>query len=284
MTHHHHHSEAGAAADEAAEAELLDLDGAVLAEYWAAAVAWVAGAVTVVPQRVLDLGAGTGNGTMLLAQRFPDAEVVAIDLSEPMLARIRGKAIEQGLADRIRTVQADLDAGLPAIGAVDLTWASMSLHHLGDPDRVLGDVAAATPPGGVVAVAEFDEQLRFLPDDVGVGQPGLEARGLDALKDEHSHELPHLGSDWQRRLETAGLPVVSERAFVIDLGPPHSPDTVRYATRWIDRLRTGLGDRLAQDDLDALAVLLDTDGPESLRRRDDLHVHGTRTVTLGRRA
>jgi hypothetical protein len=59
---------------------------------------------------------------------------------------------------------------------------------------------------------------------------------------------------------------------------------VRYATRWIDRLRTGLGDRLAQDDLDALAVLLDTDGPESLRRRDDLHVHGTRTVTLGRRA
>ena len=37
------------------------------------------------PERVVDVGAGTGRGTALLKQKYPKAEVIAIDLALPML-------------------------------------------------------------------------------------------------------------------------------------------------------------------------------------------------------
>ena len=41
------------------------------------------------PARILDVGTGTGAGALRLARRFPEAEVVGVDLSEEMLARAR---------------------------------------------------------------------------------------------------------------------------------------------------------------------------------------------------
>lgn len=41
------------------------------------------------PDRILDLGCGTGVLTRLLAERFPQAEVHAVDVAEPMIARAR---------------------------------------------------------------------------------------------------------------------------------------------------------------------------------------------------
>ena len=86
------------------------------------------------------------------------------------------KARVLGVADRVRAIQADLDAAWPAIDTVDLVWASSSLHHMADPDRVLTEVFAAIRPGGLLVVAELDSFPRFLPDDLGLGRPGLEAR------------------------------------------------------------------------------------------------------------
>lgn len=271
-------------ADEAALAELLDLDGEVLRSYWTDALSWVRDAVgTTGRLRVLDLGAGTGVGTIALAQQFEDAEVIAVDASAEMLDRIRAKAAGGGLADRIRTVQADLDVALPAVDPVDLSWASMSLHHLTDPDRLLAEVFAATRPGGLIAVAEFSEPLRVLPDDVGVGSPGLEARLLEILGAEHAQSVPELGSDWAPRLEAAGFGAVAERTFEIELGPPSPPGAARYAGQWLRRLRSGLADRLAPDDLAALDTLIDGDDHRSVQQRNDLQIRGTRTVTVATR-
>jgi len=41
------------------------------------------------PARVLDLGTGTGAGALVLARRFPNAQVVGVDLSGAMLAQAR---------------------------------------------------------------------------------------------------------------------------------------------------------------------------------------------------
>jgi hypothetical protein len=62
----------------------------------------------------------------------PDAEVVAVDVSEQMLEHLRHKARALGVADRIRTVQADLNQPWPALGPADLMWAAASLHHMAD--------------------------------------------------------------------------------------------------------------------------------------------------------
>ncbi len=270
----HDHQTAGFLADE------LDLDGEVLRSYWTGAFDLVRAAAPDPVRAVLDLGAGTGVGTIALAELFPAAEVTAVDVSDDMLDRIRRKASERGLSDRLHTLTADLDAEWPLRDAVDVTWASMSLHHLADPERVLADLRGSTRPGGIVAVAEFSEHLRFLPDDLGFGRPRLEERCRDLVRHEQAHELPHLGSDWAPRLTGAGFRVVDERVFAIDVRE-QSAAAGRYAHVWLQMVHARLAERLDDDDRTALARLTDDTDPESVLRRTDLHVRGERTVTVG---
>jgi SAM-dependent methyltransferase len=279
MENHQHHP----ASDPAAMAELLDLDGEVLHSYLSEVVAWVHERAGDLPRRILDLGSGTGTGALALVQRFEAADVIALDVSAQLLDRLRDKARDLGVADRVRTVQADLDAAWPAIDTVDLVWASNSLHHMADPDRVLTDVFAAIRPGGLLAVAEMNSFPRFLPDDLGLGRPGLEARCHAALAEGLAHDVPHLGSDWGWRLNKAGFTVEAERTFAIELTSPLPASTGRYAQASLRRMRSGLDGRMSSDDLATLDTLVDSDGPDGVLRRDDLAVRTTRTAWAARR-
>jgi SAM-dependent methyltransferase len=283
---HDHAASASASADSSDDSMtgLLDLDGEVLHDYWSAALDWVRRAAAGAGWgRLLDLGAGTGTGALGLAERFPDAEVIAVDVVPGSLRRLDAKARALGLAGRVLAVEADLDAGWPDLGTLDLTWASMSLHHLAEPGRALSEVLAATRPGGLIAVAEFAKPLRFLPDDLGFGRPSFEERVADRLSHAHAEAMPTLGSAWAPRLADAGWEVADERAFPIDLDPPAHPRAAEYARGWFTRLADGLTDRLEPDDEATLAALLAADGPGSLSRRANLHIRGTRTITLARR-
>jgi SAM-dependent methyltransferase len=284
----HQHSHANETeTDPTAMFELLDLDAEVLHEYLSEVTAWVdqlAGDLPV--RRVLDLGSGTGTGSFALAQRFPDVQVTALDVSAPLLDRLGAKARDRGLADRVRTVQADLDAPWPALDPVDLVWASASLHHMKDPHQVLTQALNALNPGGLLVVAELDSFPRFLPEDLGpgFGRPGLEDRFHAALTQAVADELPHLGSDWGPKLREAGFTIEAERFFGIDLTSPLPEATGRYARATLRRLRSGLdGREVNADDLAALDTLVDGDGPGSLLRRDDLGVRASRTVWVARR-
>ncbi len=57
------------------------------------------------------------------------------------------KAVDCGISDRIKVVQADLDNEWPPTGLVDLTWASMFMHHLADVDGALQRIHTATSDG-----------------------------------------------------------------------------------------------------------------------------------------
>lgn len=298
MPHSHHHDASdlhegvghthdhGSAELESDGADLLDLDAQVLHGYWDAALDLATAALSEraargerSPARVVDLGAGTGTGALGLARRLPGAEVVAVDVSELSLARIHAKAEAAGTGDRVRTLMVDLDAGWPDLGPVDLTWASMSLHHLADPTRSLSELRRMTRTGGLVAVAEFDEPLRFLPDDLGVGRPGFETRALDALSVVHAEAVPTLGAPWASILGDAGWTVTGQHDLVIDESSPEHPLAGPYARGWFDRLSHGLADRLDAEDRLTLTTLLG-DGPLGLLHRTDLHLRGVRTVTV----
>jgi len=265
-------------------ADLLDLDGEVLSQYLASVADWVrdlAGALQV--RRIVDLGCGTGNGAIALAWRFPDAEAIGVDKSPEFLARLKEKAGALGLGDRIQVVEADLDGSWPDVGPVDLTWTSLALHHLAEPGRALTALLAATSPGGLLVVAEMSSQVQFLPDDLGVGEPGLEARVYAALSERRAAELPYLGADWGVQLSEAGFEIAAERTFEIDLTSPLPKSAGRYAQGFLRRLRSDLDDLISREDLAALDVVLADDGPASVLRRQDLHIRGTRTLWVGRR-
>ena len=173
----HSHSDAHAHSGDTVDgqAEILDLDAEVLAEHLASVTAWLPTGTP--PRRIVDLGCGTGAGTFALLDRFPEADVTAVDFSAAHLQRLREKACARGVDGRIRTVQADLDDTVwPDLGAPDLVWASASMHHMADPDRALRAVRDALAPGGLFVVLELAGFPRFLPENAPEERPGAASR------------------------------------------------------------------------------------------------------------
>lgn len=261
---------------------MLDLDAEVLAEHIAAITEWLPAPAN--PRHIVDLGSGTGTGTFALLTRFPDAQVTAVDASVEHLHRLREKACERGVADRVHTVQADLDATWPDLGQPDLVWASASLHHMADPDRTLRQVHDTLAPGGLFAVVELAGLPRFLPDDAPENCPGLEDRCHAASDRRHAEHVPHRGADWGPWLTSAGFRLDGERTITVHIGHDRSAAVGHYALSTLRRLRGAVADVLSVEDLTALDQLLDTGGPHSILRRADLAVCTERTVWAARKA
>jgi SAM-dependent methyltransferase len=269
----HRHGDAGADL-----AEMLDLDADVLHEYHREVMTWTA---SLIPgrRRIIDLGAGTGTATLALARQLPEAEVIAVDVCEPMLEHIQHRAQALGVAGRVRTVQADLDQPWPAAlvqpGPADLLWAANSLHHVADPGRALAQAFAGLRPGGVLVVTEVGSFPRFLPDPDGAA---LEERCHVALAEVRTEAGMHMDEDWPARLGEAGFTIEAERHFDIALRPPLPAAAGRYAQVSWQRMRHGLDGRLGADDLAALDA-----AAAGALGRDDLTVRTSRTVWLARR-
>ncbi|MFJ4341512.1 class I SAM-dependent methyltransferase [Streptomyces sp. NPDC088915] len=277
--HGHSHSRSRSAED---QAELLDLDAEVLAEHLADLVSWLP--VRTPPREIVDLGGGTGAGTFALLDRFPEAHVTAVDSSAAHLQRLREKACARGVEERVRTVQADLDlVDWPDLGTPDLVWASASLHHMRHPDRALRQVHGLLAPGGLFAVVELAGFPRFLPEDAPEERPGLEERCHTASERFHTEHVPHRGADWGPMLADAGFALDGERTVTVNIEASRDDTVGAYALGGLRRIRHGVADLLPPEDLAALDRLLDTDGPHSILRREDLGVRTERTVWAARR-
>ncbi|MFB9506567.1 class I SAM-dependent methyltransferase [Streptomyces aurantiacus] len=284
MTHVSPHTAHGQEHDADGQAELLDLDAEVLAEHNSAIAAWLPVRTTV--RHIVDLGCGTGAGTLTLLKHFPQARVTAVDASTGHLRRLLDKAEAEGLADRVHTVRADLDTAWPELGTPELVWASASMHHMADPDRTLRRIHDTLAPGGLLALVELAGFPRFLPEDAPADRPGLEERCHAALDHHHAELLPHRGADWGPELTAAGFTVESERTITVDLGPSRTDAVGRYALGSLRRMRGGVAataTTLTAEDLAALDRLLDTDSAHSILRRDDLTVRTERMVWAARR-
>jgi malonyl-CoA O-methyltransferase len=91
------------------------------------------------PRRVLDLGTGTGQALRPLADRYPGAEVIGLDLTPAML-RVAARRDLAGPAPAPLLVCGDA-AGLPLPDAsVDLVFSNLAIHWSPALDRVLAEV------------------------------------------------------------------------------------------------------------------------------------------------
>ena len=97
------------------------------------------------PRRVYDLGAGAGNVTRLLAERWPQAEIVGVDGSPEMLARAAAEL------PHLAWEQADLAAWRPR-RAPDLIYSNAALHWIEGHRELIVALFAALAPGGTLAI------------------------------------------------------------------------------------------------------------------------------------
>jgi 2-polyprenyl-6-hydroxyphenyl methylase/3-demethylubiquinone-9 3-methyltransferase len=109
---------------------------------------WVPGA-----RRILEVGCGEGAVTERLARAYPDADIVAIDITPRVGRLFRGRRDRVTFAET--TVQR-VAAGQP--GAFDLVILSDVLHHVPSAIRreLLAAVRATIAPGGSLIFKDWE--------------------------------------------------------------------------------------------------------------------------------
>lgn len=123
-------------------------------------------AASLPPARALDVGSGEGADALWLAER--GWRVTAVDVSAVALERAAARAVEYGdeVAGRVSWEQADVRTWSPPVAAYDLVSAHFLHPALDVRPQVVGGLAAAVAPGGVLLYVGHD------PSDVGVARRG----------------------------------------------------------------------------------------------------------------
>jgi len=162
--------------------------------------------------RILDAGCGTGEATVRLADEFPGATVLGVDVLDAHLERARRRAASFGSRVRFEN-ETIFDLRLPT-GSMDLTVCRHVLQAIPKPEKAVAELVRVTRPGG---------RLHLVAEDYGMVH--FPRRRLDAVR--FWGEVPArfgagIGTDAfvGRRapalLESLGLTSVSVEYVVVD--------------------------------------------------------------------
>jgi ubiquinone/menaquinone biosynthesis C-methylase UbiE len=146
--------------------------------------------------RVLEIGCGTGNLTILAKRLYPSAEVLGIDPDSKALSRARKKARRAGLLIEFRQAFSEQ---LPFPDAsFDRVLSAFMLHHI-QPDlksSALREVYRVLKPDGSLQLADFEE--------------GEHPQGHRFASTHHSHDETRFHHTISHLMEQAGFDNVTE--------------------------------------------------------------------------
>lgn len=109
-----------------------------------------------VPERLLDLGCGTGYTLPPLARRYPGCEIIAMDVSTNMLTAARQKpSMWQRLRGRFRYLAGDAEQLPLADASVDMIFSSLAIQWCVDLDKAFAEMRRVLKPDGLLMFTTF---------------------------------------------------------------------------------------------------------------------------------
>lgn len=158
-------------------------------------------------KRVIDIGCGTGHGTVAIAVRFPDVNFVGLDLSAASIQKA-GEIAGENNVRNIKFMQGDIRdrSRLPG-GEFDLTLCTGVLHHIENARDAFANLAGLVRPGGKVILWLYGRYGRARHRH---NQAFIELLSRDRTPDEREQIA---------------------REFVIQLGEQYAADTGFYTPR-----------------------------------------------------
>lgn len=114
--------------------------------------------------RILDLGCGAGGQTLHLTE-LTSGSIVAIDRHAPSIERLRARAVEHGVADRIEALVGDMADPGQADECFDLIWSEGAFYNIGI-ESALRVGHRLLRPGGYLAFTDAVWRKEGPPPDV----------------------------------------------------------------------------------------------------------------------
>jgi len=212
-------------ADEQAKLEQIQQQfGAAAADYVTSKVhasgrdlAWlVEEAALTGRERVLDVATGGGHTAFALAPHA--AEVVALDLTKPMLAVAQQEAVARQLSN-ISFLEGDAQAIPAEESSFEVVACRKAAHHFPNVRQAVGEWVRVLKPGGKL----------LLVDTISPEEQEVKAflHEIEVLRDP-SHVYSPSISEWKMLLDEAGFEVHSVREWGLELD----------VTDWVKRMRT----------------------------------------------
>lgn len=113
------------------------------------------------PSSIADIGCGSGEITSRLAERYPDARIVGVDILESSVAYAR--RAHASLAPRVQFEQGDaFELKFPA-DRFDLVVCRHMTQAVPDPEKVLGELCRIVRPDGWIHVLSEDYGMLHMP-------------------------------------------------------------------------------------------------------------------------
>ena len=154
-------------------------------------------------RRILDLGCGVGQLTVAMKERFPDAEVIGLDLAAPMLRYAHMRASELD-ADVLFTQRLAEDTRFPD-RHFDIVISYIMFHEVtADASRrIIAEAFRVLRPGGVFYPMDFNH----------AGAPSA-AQSYSEWKDHHWNNerwrLEHASLDFDGEMRRVGFTVLDQ--------------------------------------------------------------------------
>ncbi|MFL5346803.1 MAG: methyltransferase domain-containing protein [Hyalangium sp.] len=209
------------------------------------------------PAQVVDLGCGTGDLTLVLAERWPQARVTGVDSSEAMVA----EATRRAAPERVRFELADLARWTPS-APVDVLVSNAALHWLPDHPALLSRLVSLLAPGGVLAFqvpANFEAPSHRRIDELRA-QPRFAAK-LAPVRRGHAEPLEL----YEAHLSRLGLTVDAWDTTYLHVLPGEDAVLQWLLGTTLRPVLAALGPEESQAFLDLLKPLLRMDYPAAER-------------------
>ena len=178
-------------------------------------------------QRILDVACGTGDSTVSIAKAVAEgSEVIGVDISEGMMALVKGKAEKAGVANRISLQVADGEALPYEEGAFDRVTCAFGIRNFEHKEKGLSEFLRVLKPGGRAVILElsvpqnrlvrwaYDLYFLHILPRIGGAVSGDRAAYRYLPASVHHFPAP---KDFCRMMEAAGFRTVRCRTFTFGL-------------------------------------------------------------------
>jgi SAM-dependent methyltransferase len=229
--------------------------------------------------QILDAGCGRGDHLMLFARK---ARVTGLELKESSLELARERLRTAGMLEHVRLQAGDIFKMPFAPQSYDLVWSSHVFHGLRNLPAAAEAVRRVIKPGGRFVLRENRVTASLLPDDLGIGEPGLESRlnqAFEAWLRKDRAERGRYPHGWAHLLIAAGFRDVITRCFLHQVVLPFTDAQKQYLRYWLDRKREIEG--VLPSDIEVVNQLVDPASPHYFLKRDDLVFTAVSTIFIG---
>ena len=113
--------------------------------------------IRLVPTTILDVGAGTGYCAAALSKRYPQAEVILLDIAPGMLQHARRKRSwrEKLFSHKQLSVCADAETLPLADNSIDMLFSNLTLQWCEDLPATFAEFLRVLKPGGMLLFSSF---------------------------------------------------------------------------------------------------------------------------------